>query len=125
MVLNERGVAATLSFGGRPFRCVLPWSAIWGIQSPTDGGVHVYPANLPTKLGGPPRNLAAAEPPPVEPVRPRLTALPELERTRTPPESKHARTPEPTPTPAEPEPTRTPAEPEPTLAHPERSRGTS
>jgi stringent starvation protein B len=74
MVLNERGVAATLSFGGSPFRCLLPWSAIWGIRVQKGGSLQIWEADLPVELGGtePPADLDER---PVEP-RPRLVKLP-------------------------------------------------
>jgi stringent starvation protein B len=77
MALNERGVAATLTFGGVPFRCLLPWSAIWGIRVAKGGSLQIWETDLPVELGG-------TEPPPlvdempVEP-RPRLVKLPSAE----------------------------------------------
>ena len=44
--LRERGVQATLSFGGRPFRCVLPWGSMpprSGITLP-DSKVSLMPS---------------------------------------------------------------------------------
>lgn len=76
MVVNGRGIAATLRFGGRAYRCVLPWSAVWGFAAPDSDSVHVWPTELPPELGGPPRDLFdAAEPPPVEPSPPRLSVV--------------------------------------------------
>jgi stringent starvation protein B len=37
LLIDEQHVAATLTFGGLPFRCVLPWSAIWACTA--RGGV--------------------------------------------------------------------------------------
>ncbi len=75
MVLNDRGVAATLTFGGRPFRCVLPWSSVWGIVVFGSDTVKVWPPDLPPELGGPPRPPSEALPPLVEPGRPCLTVV--------------------------------------------------
>ena len=47
--LRERGVQATLSFGGRPFRCVLPWGSIFGITSHAGEG-QVWPEDLPGEV---------------------------------------------------------------------------
>jgi hypothetical protein len=78
MEINERGVAATLRFGGVPHRCQLPWAAVWGIAPVDDDKLRVWPADLPPELGGPPRaeHESEPQPPPVEPVRPRLSMVP-------------------------------------------------
>lgn len=77
MVINERGIAATLRFGGEPFRCVLPWRAVWGVSPFGEEKLRVWPVDLPFELGGPPASAAGAveEPAPVEPIRPRLSLL--------------------------------------------------
>lgn len=74
MVLNERGVAATLRFGGIPFRCRLPWHSIWGIAIPGSDWLQVWTYDLPVELGGPPRP-EDEEAVFVEPGRPRLSVL--------------------------------------------------
>ena len=79
MVVNERGLAATLRFGGQPFRCVVPWSALWGVLVPGAEQLRVWPVDLPEELGGPPANADAPEPPAVEPVKPRLSVVSENE----------------------------------------------
>jgi len=48
--VSEARVQATLSFGGRPFRCVLPWESIFGITSHTSGDGQVWPEDLPTEV---------------------------------------------------------------------------
>jgi hypothetical protein len=106
MEINERGVAATLRFGGVPHRCQLPWSAVWGIAPVDDDKLRVWPADLPPELGGPPRAEHESEPPPVEPVRPRLSMVP----LEAPPALAPA-TPEIAPEPAADAPAEPPAEP--------------
>ena len=88
MIVNDRGVAATLTFAGQSFRCVLPWSAVWGVVPHGSDTVKVWPADLPTELGGPPRAPDQCEPPPAEPVRPRLAVVdtPAEERVEPAPE---------------------------------------
>ena len=44
------GVEATLSFGGRPFHCVLPWPSIFGITSNGTGDGQVWPEDLPVEV---------------------------------------------------------------------------
>ena len=48
--ITDERVRATLSFGGRPFRCVLPWTAVFGVTSSVsrDGQVvWLAPADIP------------------------------------------------------------------------------
>jgi stringent starvation protein B len=47
--MSERRVQATLSFGGRPFRCLLPWGSIFGITSHAGEG-QVWPEDLPGEV---------------------------------------------------------------------------
>jgi stringent starvation protein B len=54
MVLDERGVSATLRFSSDPFRCVLPWSSIWEFVEPETSLHCLWEADLPVELGGPP-----------------------------------------------------------------------
>jgi len=74
MVVNERGVAATLRFNQVPFRCAIPWSALWGILAAGDDAVQVWPLDLPPELGGPDRPRDPNTPS-VELEPPRLVAL--------------------------------------------------
>jgi stringent starvation protein B len=60
LVIDETHVQATLSFGGRPFTCKLPWSAVFGITSQTNGDGQVWPEDLPTEVMS---TLATAETP--------------------------------------------------------------
>ena len=50
LVVDDRRVQATLSFGGRPFQCHLPWSAIFGITSHASGDGQVWPEDLPIEV---------------------------------------------------------------------------
>lgn len=47
--ISEARVQATLSFGGTPFQCILPWEAIFGITSHTGDG-QVWPEDLPVEV---------------------------------------------------------------------------
>jgi stringent starvation protein B len=47
--MSDERVQATLSFGGRPFRCVLPWGSIFGITSHAGEG-QVWPEDLPGEV---------------------------------------------------------------------------
>ena len=84
LVVDEERVQATLSFGGRPFRCVVPWKAIFAMTTPSGDG-KVWPEDLPAEVvrasqeAPPPRTptLAAVEtdddeqPPDEEPSAPK------------------------------------------------------
>jgi stringent starvation protein B len=48
--VGEAAVSATLSFGGRPFHCVLPWESIFGITSQASGDGQVWPEDLPVEV---------------------------------------------------------------------------
>jgi stringent starvation protein B len=47
---DELGVQATLSFGGSPFQCRMPWPSIFGITSHASGDGQVWPEDLPTEV---------------------------------------------------------------------------
>jgi stringent starvation protein B len=48
--VGDEHVQATLSFGGRPFRCVLPWTAVFGITCHGTGDGQVWPEDLPVEV---------------------------------------------------------------------------
>ena len=50
LIIDETHVQATLSFGGRPFRCELPWTAVFGITSQVSGDGQVWPEDLPPEV---------------------------------------------------------------------------
>lgn|GEM_PF-562039 len=47
---DERGVQASLSFQGQPFRCVIPWSAVYMMRSHVDQAVAIFPEDLPNEM---------------------------------------------------------------------------
>ena len=47
--VSDERIRATLSFGGRPFQCVLPWDAVFGITSHSGDG-QVWPEDLPVEV---------------------------------------------------------------------------
>ena len=50
LTIDARGVVATLSFRSRPFRCTIPWSAVYGITSQADGRDEAWPEDLPAEV---------------------------------------------------------------------------
>jgi stringent starvation protein B len=75
--VDDRRIQATLSFGGRPFQCLLPWDSIFGITSHGGDG-QVWPEDLPgevIKTLGTPREGASA--PAKKPVLEAVTSDPD------------------------------------------------
>ncbi len=50
LTIGDADVTCTLSFGGFPFRCVLPYSAIYAVTSHVTGEALVWPEDLPAEL---------------------------------------------------------------------------
>lgn len=80
---DDDGVRASLSFGGHPFFCDLPWSTVYGMTSHVDGERMLWPDSFPRELVSllpaqakhppAPEPEAAPEPEPPEPTPPRPT----------------------------------------------------
>ena len=47
---DDVGVRASLSFGGTPFLCDLPWSAVYGMTSQVDAERLLWPDSFPREL---------------------------------------------------------------------------
>ena len=47
---DDDGVRASLSFGGQPFFCDLPWSTVYGMTSHVDGERLLWPDAFPQEL---------------------------------------------------------------------------
>ena len=47
---DDVGVRASLSFGGSPFFCELPWVAVYGLTSHVDGERLLWPDSFPKEL---------------------------------------------------------------------------
>jgi stringent starvation protein B len=82
--VGDREVSATLSFGGRPFHCVMPWQSIFGITSQASGDGQVWPEDLPVEVvktfaerhGQAPREDGMPTPPGSTPASGRPSLLP-------------------------------------------------
>lgn len=46
--VTDEGVSATLSFGGKPFHCVVPWASVYAMRTP--GSVEVWTDSAPPEL---------------------------------------------------------------------------
>ena len=95
MVVNDSGIAATLRFGGKPFRCVLPWASIWGITLVSSGAFQVWKPDVPAEIDA---EIDAAlndvEELQARPKRPKLSVV-----HSAPPPAPSASVPETAPTP--------------------------
>lgn len=49
LVVDDEGIRATLSFSNQPFACVIPWSAVYGLEDPTGKG-SVFQEDVPADL---------------------------------------------------------------------------
>ncbi len=47
---DDEGLRASLSFGGTPFFCDIPWTAIYGMTSSVDGERMLWPDSFPREL---------------------------------------------------------------------------
>jgi stringent starvation protein B len=70
--IDDRRVQATLSFGGQPFHCMLPWQAIFGITSNASGDGQVWPEDLPVEVV---QTMADRDEEEARPPRPALAAV--------------------------------------------------
>ena len=48
--VQEDGIYATLAFGGRPYKCVIPFEAVWSIHEPESKKGQVWEENFPKDL---------------------------------------------------------------------------
>jgi hypothetical protein len=81
---DDDGVRASLSFGGQPFFCDIPWTTVYGMTSHVDGERLLWPDSFPAELVSllpaqarhapePAAAEAEPEPEPPEPAPPRPT----------------------------------------------------
>lgn len=76
MEVGEWGVRATLTFGGKPYDCALPWQAIFLAVSHVSQERYLFPADVPDELlPGSPVAKEAKEEPPAERPRPRFAVV--------------------------------------------------
>jgi len=86
---DDEGVRASLSFGGKPFFCDIPWTAVYGMTSHVDGEERLmWPDSFPRELAPllpaqarhTPEPLPSPEPDPPEP--PPSSPRPTLRRVK-------------------------------------------
>jgi stringent starvation protein B len=86
--ISEERIQATLSFGGRACRCILPWGSVFGITSHGTGDGQVWPEDLPVEVVHTMSERNAQKRESSAPQRPALAAVPGdfKEERRSPPE---------------------------------------
>jgi hypothetical protein len=72
--VDDNAIAGTLTFGGQPFHCVLPWTAVYAAMVEGEQRGTVWPEDVPEDVltggGEAPAPLPAAQPQPAaEPPR--------------------------------------------------------
>ena len=80
--VRDDRVQATLSFGGQPFFCVLPWEAVFAVTSSGTGEGQVWPEDLPTEAA---RGFTPRQPPR---PRPQLMAVDDELEEELPPDER-------------------------------------
>ena len=59
--VEDDAIKATLSFGGNPFTCVIPWRAVYGMNSHVTDAVKFWPESVPAEVMQKAAAMAAAE----------------------------------------------------------------
>ena len=48
--INEDAISATLAFSGRPYKCLLPFAAVWAIYDPNMQNGQVWEESIPADM---------------------------------------------------------------------------
>ena len=48
--INEDAISATLAFSGRPYKCLLPFEAVWAIYNPNMQNGQVWEESIPADM---------------------------------------------------------------------------
>ncbi|MEO7095339.1 MAG: hypothetical protein ABI175_18930 [Polyangiales bacterium] len=66
LVVDDEAIAGTLTFGGQPFRCILPWTAVYAAMVEGEQRGTVWPEDVPEDVltggGEPPTAVPTATP---------------------------------------------------------------
>ena len=63
--ITEEGIFATLAFNGRPYKCTLPFDAVWAISDPNMKNGQVWEESIPKDMNLPEQVM---ETPPEKPL---------------------------------------------------------
>jgi len=70
LTVDEEAIAGTLTFAGQPFRCILPWTAVYAAMVEGEQRGTVWPEDVPEDvLTGGTEPAAAGAPGPVPAAR--------------------------------------------------------
>lgn len=50
--IDEEGISGTLTFGGRPFHCILPWRSLYAVVAEPEQRGMVWPEDVPEEVLG-------------------------------------------------------------------------
>lgn len=96
---DDEGIGCTLSFGGRPYWCRMPWSAVFALVTSEQRGM-VWPPDVPPEVADRFAPPPAAAQPKSKPAGPRLVSVsdePEKQEDEEPTEAPAAASPAPAP----------------------------
>lgn len=71
--IDDTGVTCTLSFGGKPFWCALPWSSVYALVG-EDGKGMVWPGDVPPEVAAQMQRATSPAPRQTKRPRPKLAA---------------------------------------------------
>lgn len=71
--IDDTGVTCTLSFGGKPFWCALPWSSVYALVG-EDGKGMVWPGDVPPEVAAQMQRATTPAPRQTKRPRPKLAA---------------------------------------------------
>lgn len=74
LTVDDSGISGTLTFGGVPHHCVLPWPAIYAAVSEISQQAMVWPDDVPAVVLDQMSNPAEKDEPPPEPPKPKRRA---------------------------------------------------
>ena len=68
LVVDDEAIAGTLTFGGQPFRCILPWTAVYAAMVEGEQRGTVWPEDVPEDVLTGSADTGAAGPAPAAPI---------------------------------------------------------
>ena len=93
--VQETGIFATLAFGGRPHKCVIPFEAVWAIHEPESKKGQVweesFPKDLKLQVGANVKEASLESEPPLMKVEVQLKISKKGQSTRSKKDRSHLR----------------------------------
>ena len=93
--VQETGIFATLAFGGRPHKCVIPFEAVWAIHEPESKKGQVweesFPKDLKLQVGANVKEVSLESEPPLMKVEVQSTISKKGQSSRSKKDRSHLR----------------------------------